>query len=551
MSSPYRRDIEYYNPYHIFNPSNNHKLSQSMIIPNNRNFIMNNFSQLGYQIMSPQYMSYQLEPIYFPTPSSIQASKPFSYKKLPQVEIGEPIGQDSNYNNYNYEHNYGRTNLNKSQIIPMDEKVYKNSDTLLILDAINKLQQSANTKRDIINSYSTKDNTNHFTKINSYKSKDCKKPPIKLTENISPFMNYSIDSYSNRKKYLQDIDKISENRNKIKLGMFERSKKRLLLKNLSKEDWMKLFKQFIFLYVFWASVKKYSIKNSRKRKSSILSRTKHIINDITILKDWVIYIEESFFNEFRYYEQFNCKLNIQSQGDKKQIIKKQVLNIIRIFIENLDSSLNDLPLEVRTVLKEYIKQKSYFPKKYLSKFQINRIDFNFYGGTENLTICQGAMILSYLIINGISVQQILLHIRDVFTEYSDCYEIDRAVKNIGSILHYLVRDVFKKKQKKINDILALFNYYRNYHLYNEQIEQLKDKIKKKINIEENENEDEYSASLLSYREVKDFFNENSKYIDEFKEGIYNWSIELVKIIKNDENNSASSYKNKIKNSIHG
>ena len=213
--------------------------------------------------------------------------------------------------------------------------------------------------------------------------------------------------------------------------------------------------------------------------------------------------------------------------------------------------MNDLPLEVRTVLKEYIKQKSYFPKKYLSKFQINRIDFNFYGGTENLTICQGAMILSYLIINGISVQQILLHIRDVFTEYSDCYEIDRAVKNIGSILHYLVRDVFKKKKKKINDILAIFNYYRNYHLYNAQIEQLKDKINEKINIEENENEDEYSASLLSYREVKDFFNENSKYIDEFKEGIYNWSIELVKIIKNDENNSASSYKNKLKNSIHG
>ena len=551
MSNPYRRNFEYYNPYHIFNPSNNHKLCQSMIIPNNRNFIMNNFSQLGYQIMSPQYMSYQLEPIYFPTPSSIQASKLFSYKKLPQVEIGEPIGQDSNYNNYNYKHNYGRTNLNKSQIIPMAEKVYKNSDALLILDVINKLQQSANTKRDIINSYSTKDNTNHFKKINSYKSKDCKKPPIKLTKNISPFINYSIDSYSNRKKYLQDIDKISENRNKIKLGIFENSKKRLLLKNLSKEDWMKLFKQFVFLYVFWASVEKYSIKNSRKRKSSILSRTKHIINDITILKDWVIYIEESFFNEFRYYEQFNCKLNIQTQGEKKQIIKKQVLNIIRIFIENLNSSLDDLPLEVRTVLKEYIKQKSYFPKKYLSKFQINRIDFNFYGGTENLTICQGAMILSYLIINGVSVQQILLHIRDVFTEYSDCYEIDRAVKNIGSILHYLVRDVFKKKQKKINDILALFNYYRNYHLYNEQIEQLKDKIKKKINIEENENEDEYSASLLSYREVKDFFNENSKYIDEFKEGIYIWSIELVRIIKNDENNSASSYKNKIKSSIHG
>jgi hypothetical protein len=522
-----------------------------MIIPNNSNYLMSNFSQIGYQIMNPQYLSYQLEPIYSPSPSSIHVSKPFSYKKLPQVEIGEPISHDSNDNNYKY--NYGRTNLNKSQIIPMSEKAYKNSDTQLILDAINKLQQSANLKKDIVNSCSTKDNTNHFTKINSFNLKECKKPPIKLTENISPFINYSVDSYSQRQKHFQDIEEISRNRNKIKLGKFKRSKKKLLLKNLSKEDWLNLFKQFVYLYIFWSSAKKYSIKNSQIRKSAILSRTKHIVNDITILKDWVIDIEESFFNEFRYYEQFNYKLNIQSQGEKKQIIKKKVLNIIKIFIENLESSLDELPLEVQAVLKEYIKQKSYFPKKYLSKFQINRIDFNFYGGTENLTTCQGAMILSHLIINGVSVQQILLHIRDVFIEYSGCYEIDRAVKNIGSILHYLVIDIFKKKQKKINDILALFNYYRNYHLNSEQIEPLKDKINKKINIEENENEDEYSASLLSYREVKDFFNENSKYINEFKEDIYNWSIELVKKIKNKENNSVSLYKdkNKIKSTIHG
>ena len=335
--------------------------------------------------------------------------------------------------------------------------------------------------------------------------------------------------------------------------MFDRSKKKLFLKNLTKENWLKLFKQFIYLYIFWSSAKKYSIKNSQKRKNAILSRTKHIVSDITILKDWAIYIEESFFHEFRYYQQFNYKLNIKSQGEKKQIIKKQILKIIKIFIENLESSLNDLPLEVQAVLKEYIKQKSYFPKKYLSKFQINRIDFNFYGGTENLTTCQCAMILSYLIINGVTVQQILLHIRDVFTECSDCYEIDKAIKNIGSILHYLVRDIFKKNQKKINDILALFNYYRNYHLYNGQIEKFKDKINKKININENENEDEdeYSASLLSYREVKDFFNENSKYINEFKEAIYNWSIGLVKKIKNNEKNSDSSFQNKIKSSIYG
>ena len=168
------------------------------------------------------------------------------------------------------------------------------------------------------------------------------------------------------------------------------------------------------------------------------------------------------------------------------------------------------------------------------------------------------MILSFLIINGISVQQILLHIRDVFTEYSNYYELDKIVKTVGSILHYLVRDIFKKKQKKMNDILAIFNYYRNYHLYNAKIEQLKDRINEKINFEENENEDEYSGALLSYREVEDFFNQNSKYINEFKEDIYNWSIELAQKLRNKlyENDSSSSHngnriKRVIKSSIYG
>ncbi len=220
-SNNYRRDIEYYNPYHIFIPNSHNKLSQSMEIPNNRNYLMNNFSQLGYQIMNPQYMSYQFEPIYSPIPSSIQISKPFSYKKLPKVEIGEPIGQVSNDNNYKYNYGNGRTNLNKNKIISMSEKAYKNYDTQLILDAINKLQHSSEkNKRDIINSCSTKENTNHITKINSYNSKECYKPPIRLIESISPFINCSIDSKRQRKKYLQDIDKISGNRNKINLHFF-------------------------------------------------------------------------------------------------------------------------------------------------------------------------------------------------------------------------------------------------------------------------------------------------------------------------------------------
>ena len=160
---------------------------------------------------------------------------------------------------------------------------------------------------------------------------------------------------------------------------------------------------------------------------------------------------------------------MKTQGEKKQILKKNILNIIKLFIDNLNSNLEEIPENVQSVLNEYIRNVCYFPKKYLSKFQINRLDFNFYGGTKNLTICQYALMLSFLIINGVCVQQILLQMRDVFDEFSECDNIEGAIKNIGSILHYLVKDIFKEKQKKINDLIALFNYYRNYHLYNEQI----------------------------------------------------------------------------------
>ena len=551
------RNINSYTPYHIFSNNKNYISNDSMIIPNDKSYLMNNFSILGYQIMNPQYISYQLEPIYSTPSSSIKNLKSLSYKKLPDVEVGLPVGKNISENNsFNYKYNYERTTPNQGQMIPLAQKVNHKSDTQLIIESINKLQKLIEVNKDNPNTKSTKD-TNHkkyeFSEINTYNSKEGRNSAKKLTENISPFIHYLKGSNIRKKIFSQEVDilsknKIRKNGKKINLSMFTKSRKNLLIKHTSKEEWLNLFKQFVNLYVFWSSIRKYSIKNSQIRKNAILSRTNHIVKDIAILKDWIISIEEPFFNEFANYEKFNYKLNLKDE-------KKQILNMVKMFIENLKSSLDDLPDKVQSVLIEYIQQKCYFPRKYLSKFQIYRIDFNFYGGTKNLTICQSAMILSFLIINGVSVQQILLHLRQVFTEYSDCYEVDGAVRTIGSILHYLVRDIFKKKQKKINDILAIFNYYRNYHLYNAQIEQLKDKINEKINIEENENEDEYSGSLLSYREVEDFFNQNGKYINEFKEDIYNWSIELSQKIKNKfyENDSTSSHKRKriIKSNIYG
>ena len=83
-----------------------------------------------------------------------------------------------------------------------------------------------------------------------------------------------------------------------------------------------------------------------------------------------------------------------------------------------------------------------------------------------------------------------------------------------------------------NDILSLFNYYRNYHLFDKKIEKLKDKINQEIIIEENDNEDEYNKNLLPLSDIKIFFNENNEALEEFMDSIYDWAIDLANNLKN-------------------
>ena len=56
--------------------------------------------------------------------------------------------------------------------------------------------------------------------------------------------------------------------------------------------------------------------------------------------------------------------------------------MIRKYLENLisnSSKLQDIPERVQNIIYKYIKDKGYFPKKYLLSYQINSLDFNFYG----------------------------------------------------------------------------------------------------------------------------------------------------------------------------
>ena len=299
-------------------------------------------------------------------------------------------------------------------------------------------------------------------------------------------------------------------------------------------DWWKLCRNFVNLYLFWGTAYKYSIFYKKMRENSIEERTKSIVQEIAILKDWLIAIEEPFWNEFKIFDALNVAFK---NSDAKNKIKKQsqkIIAIIKKFMENLisrSSKLSDIPTKVQKILYEFIKPRAYFPKKYLSTYQVNRIDFEFYGGARLITVPQGGMIISYLLICGICVQQILLHMRDVFIEFTKFPYIEISGKYIGSIMHYLTRDTFMYDPGLIQDIFALFNFYRNYHVYNEQIEKQHDIFSGQLILQDTENEDEYSEYLIDENDISEFWNLNPKFVETYKNFIYAWSCKLSKALK--------------------
>ena len=311
-------------------------------------------------------------------------------------------------------------------------------------------------------------------------------------------------------------------------------KKKIVSKRTLGRDWWKLCRNFVNLYLFWGTAYKYSIYYKKMRENAIEERTKSIVQDISILKDWLIAIEEPFWNEFKIFDDLNVSFK---NSDAKNKIKKQsqkIIAIIKKFMENLisrSSKLSDVPTKIQKILYEFIKNRAYFPKKYLSTYQVNRIDFEFYGGGRLITVPQGAMIISYLLICGICVQQILLHMKDVFIEFTKFPYIDITGKYIGSIMHYLTRDTFMYDPGLMQDILSLFNFYRNYHLYNEQIEKQHDIFSGQLMLQDTENEDEYAEYLIDENDISEFWNLNTKFVETYKSFIYAWACKLSKAIK--------------------
>ena len=311
----------------------------------------------------------------------------------------------------------------------------------------------------------------------------------------------------------------------------------------SKRNWWRLCKDFINLFIFFNTGRKYSTLIAKERNELIESRTKNVIPELTLIKDWLISIEEPFWNEFRVFEDLDLSF---TNKDSQNKIKKQSLKIIvmiKKFMENLiakTTKLSDISEKIQEIIYQYIKERAFFPKQYLTTFQTNRMDFEFYGSTRNVTSAQAGMILAFLLICGVLVQQVLLHMRDIFKEFKQYPKVDVSGKYIGSIIHYLTRDTFISNPKVATSCLGLFNYYRNYHIYNEQIEKQEDSFKGMLTLEGTENEDEYAEFLIPEHEITQFWDLNPAFVETFRKFIYSWSVKLAKVIrlkfsKNDPN----------------
>ena len=298
-----------------------------------------------------------------------------------------------------------------------------------------------------------------------------------------------------------------------------------------KRDWWRLCRDFVNVYSFFSTGRKYS-GFAKVRDNIINSKQNSLVQDITVLKEWVISITQSFWEEFKVFTDLNVSFrNIDS---KIKITKEsqKIIAMIRKYLESLianSQKLIDIPERVQQILYSYIKDRGYFPKNYLSTYQINRIDYNFYGATKNLKDDQAGMLLALLIISAITVQQILLHIKDCFKEFANYPNIEISAKFIGSIIHYLVRDTFNNDPSMLKEVLALMNYYRNYHILNQDVES-QNLIFGRNDIEFKDI-DEFTDYLVPESTITEFWHLNATFVDTFKNYVYSWATKLAKLIR--------------------
>jgi hypothetical protein len=384
----------------------------------------------------------------------------------------------------------------------------------------------------------------------------------KMKKNISNMVNFKlIEDIINTPQEAQSIEEDNSKEKKLKkkkkIKKFSKFKKMKTQENIendikpfdttqtkinSPKKWFSLLRYFTRIYSFFSVLKKYTYKIKTIRSKKINESEEKLIFEVHIIRNWMIDLQGKYWT---YLKKYKNVITSFTENDPVEFIimqSKILLDLIDKYLYNIKintNSIDDIPEEVQKIIYNYIKKNSYFPSSYLNSFHLQRLYFDFYGGSANNNVVDSAMILCYFLISTISVQQILLNIKFIFKKLKAYENISITTKYMASILYYLERDAFFNRANTSNNYLNLINYYKCYRLPNCIIGKKNIKIllgiKKDININdfnEDEKSDVYKDLLIDDKIIDKFWEINSEVMNTFSNSLFLWSNKLAKLILN-------------------
>ena len=251
-----------------------------------------------------------------------------------------------------------------------------------------------------------------------------------------------------------DLKKKQEEYNKLQDQVHKLSpegQREVKLKNKKLRD---VIRKIVYFNDFVLDMKAFA-KASQEIKENefvLIQATKANINE---LKNFVVKILKNIENFCVKF--FDNKITIKTNDKQK---KEDSVFIIKSFVHQLFNDLssafvqsNDIPQNLREILKSYIKEKSLLAPGYLTTFEFNRLEFDVNIRLNKMTLERQSLILGFLLL-----YRVLLI--DIFKNYLTYFPKIRDLGNpINDILNNKTpntrrRSILNNNQGNNNNILS-------------------------------------------------------------------------------------------------
>ena len=306
----------------------------------------------------------------------------------------------------------------------------------------------------------------------------------------------------------------------------------------STDEWWKLAKHFIHIYTFMIFLLKYT-KHSLYRKLLLKNKQKYLPSNYPPLHKWLFHIFEEFWCKINEYKNYDISLTSSSLNIQRNTkIMLSLLNTFKTCLQVKLNTLSTIPKDIQLMLYDIIKDNSYQLKQYVNLYIARRLEFTVYGTLKHLNEHQHAMLMCYVFICGFVIKDVLIHHKIIFHKkrYTFSYLQSNCLQ-IGSVMYYIIKELFDTKVNVNCDNISLINYYRTNYLWHKQIENNIIGCGSVDNISKIDNEDDNENILLQRKTLNEFWNSNNEYINEYKVFIFEWSCTFVKMLQQKYNNN--------------